>query len=591
MFSFEIGERATRLADPASARQWLVSPLGRYVLTNRRGGAVAVAMEGAGPVLLRAPRPGFRWPAEFAVDDIKSTVTVPDPDSRPGEPRFWTWHIPHRIVASIALPEPEGAESLADPTSQDGVIAAEPDGTVISPDGRFRVTYPDSSGGYAEIEDAVSGKSRVLVAGSYEWPVGGPWWSPDGEWLLCSWYTNKSFSHGQICAFSRESLDRHFADDADDSPIWSWTIREYPNGVPFPERADEVGSYEAISVAGFSPDGSAVYFVDAHTVSGFSLPHFVPLFRVPRPELAVVRHTVTVPGAGVPFMAWTSRDRLVVATRDGQVGSIWLDLGLAWISERDIGASFLAFDADASKRVAVTDSGGLLWWDVGTEPQEIGVFPKFVTGPCAVGFLDDGIIIAGGPGGDLLLIDGHGKVQSKLHTGLCDVASLQVSADRSHVVVVSSAAECRRIEVAEPTRAFASRKLSHISHAALSDSDDLILIDTDDFLHLNPQTKRHVNQDGTLGPATAPEIFVVFMNEVVSRQESGNGVLALSCHPTAGVAVATRSGLVCQFDPAGKDSVATNLGGAVAERLRFSPDGEALAAAGHSAIHLLIPLS
>ena len=175
------------------------------------------------------------------------------------------------------------------------------------------------------IEYIPTGTACSLDAGWYSrrWSVGEPWWSPDGEWLLCSWYTTKHVDHGWVSAISRTQLLRRLETAADTPDALRWEVTGHPNGAPYPEDDDndERGTWEPVPVAAFAADSRAVFFADAHSVAGFSFPHFVPLFRVPRHDLAIARRFVATKPDGVAFIAWSESGRLSVASAEGRLGS------------------------------------------------------------------------------------------------------------------------------------------------------------------------------------------------------------------------------------------------------------------------------
>ncbi|MFJ3658318.1 TolB family protein [Streptomyces nigra] len=572
-------------------RRWFVSRTGGYVLSIGPTGTAAVALAGGAPVLLTLPRPGFVWPATLVIDPTRGSVTASDTTRKEGEPRAWAWSVPRRLLPSIARPEPLG--SL--PNTANGWSATVvPDEETpwntptvrASPDGRFVA----ESDGFIDIgiHDRTTGAEVRVPAGWYSrrWLVGGPWWTPDGRWLVCSWYTTKHVDHGWISALSREDIERHFASPGDRPPEWS--VTQHPNGKPYPETEDEEGSYDLVHSAGLSDDSTLAYFVDSRDVAGFSFPHGVPLFRVPRPELANVRRNVTVPTSHPPLIAWAGEGHLAVATEEGRLGGVWTELGLMWSQEADLGRPIIAFDARETERVALTDDGRLWWWTPGTEPRVVlGSVKLSARRRRPMRLVAPGTLVAAGTGGDLLVYLEQGAKVSTLATGLPDVRTLEVSPDGSTLAAIASSGDCVLVR---PFGAGRGQVLPvrRAAHLAFRDERSVVLVDDEDFLYLDSETKRHVNHDGSFGAETSPTMVVVFMDALGSDEPPQ--VLGVAFHESKGIAVALRSGLVSMLHTDPEATTTTSLDGRVPHALAFNRTGTTLAVTTDSRIHLLTPL-
>jgi hypothetical protein len=593
----ESGTRTVVLDDEAAGRRWFISPLGRFALTIGASGTGAVTIADAAPVLLVKPRSDFVWPSELDIDDVENAVTAVDVGRRRGSTQAWTWRISRRLGSTMAFPQPAGGALVSThPVSavrSSREATMDPEGSVAtSCDGRYvaAFAYEDEPG--IMVTDTTTGRTGFMVAGWYSrrWLVDGPMWSEDGSWLLCAWYTTKHWDHGWISGISRDDLKRQLA--LTDNSKLEWTMTGFPNGGPADDEEEQAGSCEEIKLSWLASDCSAVYCLDPQTISGFSFPHMVPLFRLQRPELATVRHSVPIPTASLPHLAWAADGQLAIATEEGRVGGIWVELGGMWTPEVSLVGPILGFDARGHERIAIDAISRLLWWDAGTNPVEIADLSGLVApSACSVRLVGPGRALVGGVEGQLLTLDREGGIHPMAATSLGDVAQIYLSADAAHAAV--HALDGRYVTFDMCMTAPRARMSGLAERLTLGRDGMPVVVDSADFVHPNSDEKRRVYSAGGFGDPVAPDIAVVYMDEIVATALSEPQVLDIAYRDTGseGIAVALRSGIISLLDIGTGDVTVTTLGGAEAERITFDPSGSVLAAASTGAVHLLFPLS
>lgn len=581
MYEFD-ASRPIIVSETNSARQWFVHRLGRYVLSVTGSGAVAVVVNGAAPVLLRMPRPDFEWPAEFVIDPFECAVTATDQDRPPGGPLAYRWSIPLRSVPTISIPIPSGSSIEELPGTRTASSLQSSPATGISPDGRYMAFY-DRIVSSLVVEDLETARKVSTEELWRSWPTGGPWWSPDGQWLVTAWYTTKNFDHGRIAAVSRETLNKHF-----DNPIsgeLEWSVIGFPNGQPYPETVEMAGSYDPIDQVVFSEDPYSIFVVDRQSVVGIAFPEMVELFRLPRPDLTKICQTVSLDSSSRPYVKWRSGRTLVVATEDGNIGSVSQEFGLSLLSEKQLEGGIVAFDVVGDLAAAVDSLGGVMVWHHNEEPRRIAVIQLVEGERYVLKCIDQDSVYVGDSLGRVFLVCANERTYC-VSPGMSDISQIILTKSGRGVIAVSSNGRAFTAVRVERNRLAQLEELTGDAIVAEFNEHGVVFVDGQDFVHVGEQ-KYHIGVDGSFGAPIAADVAVIFTDETFFSLQSAPVVTAVTSCRNERIAVATRFGTVSEFCPETKETSIVGLGGDVAHELCYSPDGQQIAAVGAYSVHLI----